>query len=283
MSGTNRAFVQPDGGYTVSSPAPLRAPSPQNVAEVLRRHQDGDQTPVRSDGDVGWTSWVGKQIANKGVFEGLPDTTSIPHPRTALRKAIAARNALSDEMRRLGADLQDAEAHETAAREKLDHVADLDRAAWADWADGNRQAPAPANSLQRRTELDAIHQSAKRKVEALRSTYNASSATYLAKAPEVEKVLADAQTAVVLEISNELKERRLQLQFEIAKVNATLLGLAASIKSTGNGMASAQIVREIDPTNQRKLAMQPRLAEVEKAAFEFPRVLLRDPDATMAL
>src|SRR5271154_5596602 len=114
MSG---AFHIQDGGYTKSAPAPLRAPSPANQAEALRRHLEGDNTPLRSDGDPGWSSFVGHPIADKGISEGLPGNAAIENPRDALKQALASRDKLSAEMRRIGSELKAAQASASTAKE----------------------------------------------------------------------------------------------------------------------------------------------------------------------
>jgi hypothetical protein len=279
---SDRARVEyPSETLQVSHPAPLRPPSPAVQAEALRRHLAGDATPVKTDGDPSWTSRVGQPMANRGTFEGHADTATVPHPRNGLKKAIKARYALSSETHRLGAELKDADDAEAAARAELDHLAATSRHELSVWADGDRFAPAPVNSLQKRTELEAGHQSAKRKAIALRDAYKAAESVYTAKAPEAEKVLREAMANVVIAEAEELKEERLRLQIEIARINAMLSGLESALKAAGSGTAAARVVRAIDPVNAKKQAAQPELAEIEKAAFAFPKLLLSDPTAEL--
>ena len=278
MSGTSQYL---DGGYTKIPERELQPPSPAIQAEALRRHQEGDTTPLRSDGDLSFTPFVGKRIAPRGIWEGASPDQRIDNPRVVLRLALGERDALSDDMRRLGAGVQAAEAACARAQGALDAISNTARHALSVWADGDRTLPAPVHTEQTKVEQAAIVLAEQRKLAVLQDASKQAEAVYLEQAEAVGQKVAIALAAVAYEVADELKARRQQRTIQNAEDRAVLLGLAKYFKATGNGHAAALVERPTDPTNQWRRAMLPKLEAIEQDASRFPDRLLRDPGAEL--
>ena len=285
MSGTGRAYVEfQSETLKVEHPAPLRAPSPQVQAEALRRHQAGDRTPLRSDGDPGWcTPTNGKQVMPGMSWPDPPATDDfhMDHPRQALAKVIASRDALFDKMARLAADVRAAEQEVVATGLASDRIAEIDRALWSDWADGDRGAPAPANSLQKRAEADALAQSAKRKLAAATEAHATGQAEYLSKIPGIESEVSACLADCVFDEADGLRDRLRRQMIEADRVQAQVNGLVRWLRAHGGAQrAASKLLQPILPPEQQVQFKKERDA-IEQAAAALPDRLLRDPNAKM--
>jgi hypothetical protein len=123
-------------------------------------------------GEPGWSSAIGLERghAAKGSPTPPQGRARIANAISALKAAMAERDALQARMAALSAAMIAAAAEETEAAKAISGLVERSRRAFAHWAE-NRHLPAPFNSTQMQSELGAIHEAAARKAAMTRDDY----------------------------------------------------------------------------------------------------------------
>jgi hypothetical protein len=279
MSGNQRghAYIEQDGGYTISHPAPLRAPSDTVLIEVLRRHAAGDQTPVKSDGDLSWCSHTFSM--DRGISPPAKplQPERIADARMKLAEAIDARAAIQRQRVALIQAVAVASAEVEATQQRLDDLAGRDRQMWASWADGDHNAqprPLPSEPIHR--ELTALHDAAIKRHIGAQAALDTAQDQQLQLEAAANSLVFEMQMAVLINVADEWRERRRAAMEVKAIGDAIVEGLS---KFAAIHKASAAVTAIRQPAFSPKEAEQ-MVARVtaQQMAENYAKALLVDPE-----
>jgi hypothetical protein len=207
----------------------------------------------------------------------VPERERVPDARGQLKTAIAERDLYTVQMRRLDQAVADAMKEEATAKVSLQDVAAHDRANWATWADGDHSDPAPVSSLARRTELEAIHRSAERKLVNAIATRDEHRPTYQEAMQKARASIEAAQLACVLEEADDLRRELFDLGNRIARTKAALGGVHDFLAKMDRAIAAA--VTQPVITQEDRKRVEPELAAIRLGMSRWCAVLLVNPDA----